>query len=55
MSSKDEFSNLEQDAPGPGDDLPTYDDLATQSGPNSRLDHLQIITTTAILNTGSGT
>ena len=32
----------EQDKQGPGDDLPTYDDLAAQSGPNSRLDLMPI-------------
>lgn len=37
MSVLDEFLKVEQDSQGPGDDLPTYDDLAAQSGPNSRL------------------
>lgn len=37
---------IEQDnAPPPGgDDLPTYDDLAAQNGPNSRLDDSYIRT-----------
>ncbi|KAL0950093.1 hypothetical protein HGRIS_010094 [Hohenbuehelia grisea] len=36
MSSQ--YHNVEQDQspPPPGDDLPTYDDLAAQNGPNSR-------------------
>jgi len=36
MYAKDEYLKVEQDSQGPGDDLPTYDDLAAQSGPNSR-------------------
>jgi hypothetical protein len=39
MSAQYDFAQLEQDLQGPGDDLPTYDELAAQSGPNSRSDH----------------
>jgi len=36
--SSEQFSHVEQDhsIPKGGDELPTYDDLAAQSGPNSR-------------------
>ncbi|KDQ64147.1 hypothetical protein JAAARDRAFT_144624 [Jaapia argillacea MUCL 33604] len=38
MSSQNQppYPTLEQDQEGTGDDLPTYDDLAAKSGPNSR-------------------
>jgi hypothetical protein len=42
MSGQYDFPVLEQDVEGPGDDLPTYDTLASQSGPNSRSDLLQV-------------
>lgn len=42
MSNKGDHVQPEQDKQGPGDDLPTYDDLAAQSGPNSRLDLMPI-------------
>lgn len=42
MSGKEDLVQPEQDTQGPGDDLPTYDHLAAQSGPNSRLDPLSI-------------
>jgi hypothetical protein len=35
--SAEEYQHLEQDEGGSGD-LPTYDDLAEESGPNSRYD-----------------
>jgi len=38
-----DFTFVEQDRPstddGPGNELPTYDDLAAQNGPNSRFGH----------------
>ena len=36
MAGRHSFPQLEQDLHGPGDDLPTYDDLAEKNGPNSR-------------------
>lgn len=36
-----DFTYIEQDHPSPdeGNELPTYDDLAAQNGPNSRSNH----------------
>lgn len=50
MSGNDDRVQPEQDTAGPGDDLPTYDDLASQSGPNSRLDLLSITSKCGMFN-----
>jgi hypothetical protein len=42
LNSGMDLTFVEQDQPSPveeGNELPTYDDLAAQNGPNSRFDH----------------